>query len=106
MTVPEKKTQRVLDRTMTDDFLISPPPPPPPPPPPLPPVEKVIVNPVAPSKTVTKKPSSATMNTPPSVTSYSVASLQQHTNSFSEENFIRDGRLGKLFLAKLPDGKV
>lgn len=40
------------------------------------------------------------------VKSFSIASLQQYTNSFSEENIIRDSRFGKVYLAKLPDGEV
>jgi hypothetical protein len=40
------------------------------------------------------------------VKSYSVASLQQYTNSFSEQNLIRDSRFGRVYLAELPDGEV
>ena len=104
MVVPEKKKEHATDMTRSEELLM--PPLPPPPHPSSPPVEKVIVNPIAPSETITRTPSPATVNTPPSVASYSVASLQQYTNSFSEENVIRDGRVGKVFLAELPDGKV
>lgn len=43
---------------------------------------------------------------PTPVTSFSVASLQQYTNSFDEDNHIRDGTWGKVYLAELPNGKV
>ena len=43
---------------------------------------------------------------PTPVTSFSVASLQQYTNSFDEDNLIRDGTWGKVYLAELPNGKV
>uniref|UniRef100_A0A1D1XYD9 Protein STRUBBELIG-RECEPTOR FAMILY 3 n=2 Tax=Anthurium amnicola TaxID=1678845 RepID=A0A1D1XYD9_9ARAE len=46
------------------------------------------------------------LNPPTAVLSFSVGSLQQYTNSFSEENVIRDGRLGRVYQAKLPDGKL
>ncbi|KZV14534.1 protein STRUBBELIG-receptor FAMILY 3 [Dorcoceras hygrometricum] len=37
---------------------------------------------------------------------FTVASLQQCTNSFSQENLIGNGMLGTVFRAQLPDGKV
>ncbi|XP_039130998.1 protein STRUBBELIG-RECEPTOR FAMILY 3-like isoform X3 [Dioscorea cayenensis subsp. rotundata] len=43
---------------------------------------------------------------PTPVTSFSVASLQQYTNSFDEDNHIRDGTWGKVYLAELPNGKL
>ncbi|KAK9706660.1 hypothetical protein RND81_07G142800 [Saponaria officinalis] len=51
----------------------------------------------------------ATIPTPsfPSyVKSFTVASLQQYTNSFSQDNLIGDGTLGSVYRAELPDGKV
>ena len=75
-----------------------------PPPPPPPPVEKVIVEPKLPSKVTTVKPS--TKNLPIFAKSFTIASLQQYTNSFSEENRIGSGRLGTVYRAQLPDGKV
>jgi hypothetical protein len=90
-----------------------PPPPPPPPPSPLPPplppplappVEKVIVDPIVkPEKRVSTPPRAGPST---SATSFSVASLQQYTNSFGEQNLIRESRLGKVYLAELPKGKV
>lgn len=116
---PEKRKEHVinLERTESEIFAVAPPPPPPPPPPSTPPppsppprlpspppAEKVTVNPIVrPVKRV---------NTPPrtgpstSATSFSVASLQQYTNSFQEQNLIRESRLGKVYLAELPEGKV
>ena len=46
------------------------------------------------------------LSPPTSVTSFSVGSLQQYTNSFSQENILRDSMLGRVYYAKLPDGKV
>ncbi|KAJ6825505.1 protein STRUBBELIG-RECEPTOR FAMILY 3-like isoform X1 [Iris pallida] len=40
------------------------------------------------------------------VLSYSVASLQQYTNSFREENLISNVKLGKIYLGELSDGKL
>ncbi|KAK8989311.1 hypothetical protein V6N11_063743 [Hibiscus sabdariffa] len=40
------------------------------------------------------------------VSAFSIASLQQYTNSFSEENFIGEGMLGGVYRAELPDGKL
>ncbi|GJN32750.1 hypothetical protein PR202_gb21273 [Eleusine coracana subsp. coracana] len=40
------------------------------------------------------------------VKSFSIGSLQQYTNNFSEDNFIRDSRFGKVYLAELPDGEL
>ncbi|KAL0353106.1 UNVERIFIED_CONTAM: protein STRUBBELIG-RECEPTOR FAMILY 1 [Sesamum angustifolium] len=37
---------------------------------------------------------------------FTIASLQQYTNSFSQENFIGRGTLGTVYRAQLPDGKV
>ncbi|XP_076949126.1 protein STRUBBELIG-RECEPTOR FAMILY 3-like [Bidens hawaiensis] len=67
---------------------------PPPPPPPLTsqpinlPFEKVIVEPKV------------------SVRSYTIALLQQDTNSFSQDNFIGRGMLGSVHRAQLPNGKL
>ncbi|CAL0300872.1 unnamed protein product [Lupinus luteus] len=41
-----------------------------------------------------------------SITAYTVASLQQYTNSFSQENYIGEGTLGPVYRAELPDGKL
>ncbi|XP_074566803.1 protein STRUBBELIG-RECEPTOR FAMILY 3-like isoform X2 [Curcuma longa] len=84
-------------------LLLPPPPPPPPPPPQLPRVEKFVVKPIAPGRHV----STSQINIPPtSATSFSVAELQQYTNYFNEQNLVRDGMLGKVYLAELSDGKL
>ncbi|XP_073279904.1 protein STRUBBELIG-RECEPTOR FAMILY 3-like isoform X1 [Primulina huaijiensis] len=76
--------------------------PPPPPPQPFPP-QKVIVNPIAAVEATAEKP----MRLPAtSVKSYTIASLQQYTNSFSQENLVGGGMLGNVYRADLPDGKL
>ncbi|MFS7996492.1 putative protein kinase RLK-Pelle-LRR-V family [Helianthus anomalus] len=84
--------------------------PPPPPSPPAPqstsqpihlPFEKVIVEPTIPVEAVSK-PLLPHM----SVRSYTIASLQQYTNSFSQDNYIGRGMLGSVYRAQLPNGKL
>ncbi|KAL1327089.1 hypothetical protein HN51_037183 [Arachis hypogaea] len=41
-----------------------------------------------------------------SIRVYSVALLQQYTDSFSQENYIGEGTLGPLYKGELPDGKL
>ncbi|XP_010905426.1 protein STRUBBELIG-RECEPTOR FAMILY 3 isoform X6 [Elaeis guineensis] len=72
---------------------------------PPPPVEKVIVNPIAPAENI-ESPPPEQICPPTSAISFSVASLQQYTDSFTEESLIRESRLGKVYLAELPDGKL
>ncbi|KAL5793847.1 hypothetical protein ACOSP7_002441 [Xanthoceras sorbifolium] len=92
------------------DMMVMPPPPPPPPlptsppptPPPPPPPDKVIIKPVVPAEV---KPSTKTIPLT-SARSFTIASLQQYTNSFSQENFIGAGMLGSVYRAQLPDGKL
>lgn len=68
--------------------------------------EKVIRNPVVSAQpTVRKRPSERTVSSP-SVPFYSIASLQEFTNSFSPENFIGEGTLGSVYKAVLPDGRL
>ncbi|EEE66164.1 hypothetical protein OsJ_22241 [Oryza sativa Japonica Group] len=92
-----------LARTNSELFAVDPPPPPPPPFLPPFPVEKVTVNPVVPPEKRYISP--PRINKPTSATSFSVASLQQYTSSFREENLIRKSRLGKVYLAEFPEGK-
>ena len=103
---PEKRKEHVinLERTESEIFAAVPPPPPPPKLPSPPPVEKVTVNPIVRSEKRVSTPPRTGPST--SATSFSVASLQQYTNSFQEQNLIRESRLGKVYLAELPDGKV
>jgi hypothetical protein len=67
--------------------------------------EKVIVNPSVRTRKG-RVPSVGKVDLTSTVKSFSIGSLQQYTNSFSEENFIRDSRFGKVYLAELPDGEV
>ncbi|KAK1325160.1 Protein STRUBBELIG-RECEPTOR FAMILY 1 [Acorus calamus] len=69
------------------------------------PVGKVMVNPIVPLE---RKPESSpkNQNPPTSATSFSIASLQQYTENFREDNLIRDDRLGQVYRAELPDGKL
>lgn len=99
----EKQKKFAIDRV--DSGILTMPPPPPPPPPPPRRVEKIIANPITPAKSTATKPLIAS-NAPSGATSYSVASLQQYTNSFQEENLIKDGRLGKVYLGECADGKL
>ncbi|XP_019418905.1 PREDICTED: protein STRUBBELIG-RECEPTOR FAMILY 3-like isoform X2 [Lupinus angustifolius] len=69
-------------------------------PPPSPPTNipaEVIFNPPIPSKATEGHGS---------IMAYTVALLQQYTNSFSQENYIGEGTLGPVYRAELPDGKL
>ncbi|KAI6705046.1 hypothetical protein NL676_008008 [Syzygium grande] len=70
------------------------------------PDKKVIVNPVVSAQpTVLRRPSERAVSSP-SVPFYSIASLQEFTNSFSPENFVGEGTLGSVYKAMLPDGRL
>ncbi|KAJ0018880.1 hypothetical protein Pint_10699 [Pistacia integerrima] len=77
----------------------------PPPPFPLPLVEKVTVKPLAPAEVTRSDHPSTSLNSGSTIP-FTIATLQQCTNSFSEENFIGEGMLGSVYIAELPDGKV
>ncbi|PIA28931.1 hypothetical protein AQUCO_06500043v1 [Aquilegia coerulea] len=74
-------------------------------PPPLAPVENFNRIPVVPTVT-SGKPPIKSLNRPASLRTFTVASLQQYTNSFSEDNLIGGGTLGRVYRAELPDGKL
>lgn len=94
-----RKSNHEMDMTgMDEDFL------PPPPPPPFP-MPKVTVNPVVPAMVSTSRRPLKSVNAN-SVKVFTVAALQQYTNSFSQENFVGAGTLGSVYRAELPDGKV
>ena len=59
-----------------------------------------------PQKTAGKKPSSKKPKAPIAASMFSVADLQAATNSFSQENLIGEGVVGRVYRAELPDGKV
>lgn len=90
-----------IDMTDTDDDVL---PPPPPPPPPFS-TDSDIENSVVPTivSTAGRPMKSHNLN---SVRMYTVASLQQYTSSFSQENFLGEGMLGSVFRAELPYGEV
>jgi len=72
----------------------------------MPPVaEKITVERIVPPETI-QSMAPRHLNTQSSVSSFSVASLQQYTDSFTEENLISKDNLTKVYLAELPDGKV
>ncbi|XP_062096421.1 protein STRUBBELIG-RECEPTOR FAMILY 3-like [Humulus lupulus] len=88
-----------IDMTDTDDDILLPPPPPPFS------VENSGVIPGVPTTvtTVERPLQSQHLN---SVRVFTVASLQQYTTSFSQENFLGSGILGSVYKAELPDGKL
>lgn len=109
--VPKKDTSEINLSRIDIDLMEPPPPPPLPPPlpPPPPPLlssqERVIVKPIPPTdSTAMKFPHKPLPLT--SVKSYTIASLQQYTNSFSQDNLIGSGMLGTVYRAELPNGKV
>ncbi|XAR55470.1 Non-specific serine/threonine protein kinase [Bertholletia excelsa] len=112
MSALPKQDNHEIDMSRFDIDSLEPPLPPPPPPPstpppPLPPqFQEVIVEPIIPAAATTDTPSSRSPSPKISVKSYTIASLQQYTNSFSQENLIGEGMLGSVYRAELPDGKV
>ncbi|KAG6639717.1 protein STRUBBELIG-RECEPTOR FAMILY 3-like isoform X1 [Carya illinoinensis] len=94
------KNDHDIDMTSMDlDFL------PPPPPPPFFLSEEVNAKPMVSVEVTTSRHRSKGLNTS-SVEVFTVAWLQQHTNSFSPENFIGEGMLGSVYRAELPGGKL
>ncbi|RAL41793.1 hypothetical protein DM860_008975 [Cuscuta australis] len=79
--------------------------PPPQPPPPLLLEEKVIVQPIQRAEETVQKRSTRPLP-PTSAKTYTIASLQQYTNSFSPDNLIGTGTLGAVYKGELPDGKL
>ncbi|OMO65068.1 hypothetical protein COLO4_31543 [Corchorus olitorius] len=77
----------------------------PPLPPPLLPPEEVGVSPIQPAEINVGSRSSRGQSSC-STSVFTVASLQQYTNSFAEENFIGEGMLGSVYRGELPDGKL
>ena len=65
-----------------------------------PPAEKLTVD------RMSKNGSLNRMKSPITATSYTVASLQTATNSFSQEYLIGEGSLGRVYKAEFPNGKV
>ncbi|KAL2331733.1 hypothetical protein Fmac_019314 [Flemingia macrophylla] len=78
---------------------------PPPPPPPLS-DERVIVEPTSFHREAIINPPKKSPVPPTFAKTFSIASLQQYTNSFSQDNLIGLGMLGSVYRAELPDGKI
>lgn len=53
-----------------------------------------------------RKSTSKRAKSPITATTYSIADLQMATNSFSQENLIGEGALGRVYKAEFPDGKI
>ncbi|KAL6544716.1 hypothetical protein OROMI_023578 [Orobanche minor] len=53
-----------------------------------------------------KHGSSKRVMSPVTATSYAVAALQAATNSFSQENLVGEGSLGRVYRADFPNGKI
>ncbi|KAK6932769.1 Leucine-rich repeat-containing N-terminal, plant-type [Dillenia turbinata] len=66
-----------------------------------PPAEKLVVDRIA-----VKNGSVKRVKSPITATSYTVASLQTATNSFSQEFLIGEGSLGRVYRAEFPNGKT
>lgn len=66
-----------------------------------PPAEKLTVE-----RVQGKNGSVKRIKSPITATSYTVASLQTATNSFSQEFLIGEGSLGRVYKAEFPNGKV
>lgn len=96
--VARHRDEHEIDMPVSDEYIL--------PPPPLPPLnnpfEKVIIRPNVPPVRSRKQ----SMEKLSSVRTFSIASLQQYTNSFSQENLLGGGKLGTVYRAELPDGKV
>ncbi|KAL5775285.1 hypothetical protein ACOSP7_012842 [Xanthoceras sorbifolium] len=65
-----------------------------------PPIEKLVVD------RVSKNGSLKKVKSPVTATSYTVASLQTATNSFSQEYLIGEGSLGRVYRAEFSTGKI
>jgi len=72
----------------------------------IPPIKRVIAKATEPAEASLKRTTSKSHGPLTAVKHFTVASLQQHTNSFSHENLIGTGMLGSVYRAELPGGKV
>ncbi|XP_055801268.1 protein STRUBBELIG-RECEPTOR FAMILY 3-like isoform X2 [Solanum dulcamara] len=102
MSAVPKKDNSDINLSRVDIDLM---PPPPPPPPPTLPEERVIVKPIAAAEDTTMKPPTRPLPLT-SVKYYTIASLQQYTNSFSQDNLLGSGMLGSVYRVELPNGKL
>uniref|UniRef100_A0A803MZ23 Protein kinase domain-containing protein n=1 Tax=Chenopodium quinoa TaxID=63459 RepID=A0A803MZ23_CHEQI len=65
----------------------------------------IIVKPIGSTGSVAAKTSSRPLPMT-SVKSFTIASLQQYTNSFTQDNLLGNGMLGTVYRAELPNGKL
>lgn len=65
------------------------------------PSEKMVVD-----RMMGKNGSMKRVKSPITATSYTVAALQSASNSFSQENIIGEGSLGRVYKAEFPNGKI
>lgn len=72
----------------------------------IPPIKRVIAKATEPAEASLKRTTSKSHGPLTAVKHFTVASLQQHTNSFSHENLIGTGMLGSVYRAELPGGKL
>lgn len=70
---------------------------------PLLPAERIVAD---PTFTQLTPPSRNASKTVESAKFFTIASLQQCTNSFSQENLVGKGTLGSVYRGQLPDGNV
>nr|XP_043620937.1 protein STRUBBELIG-RECEPTOR FAMILY 3-like [Erigeron canadensis] len=96
-TVAKSKDDHVIDMTKVNANSLTPRALPPQPSP----RERVVVKPTA----VPTSSSQRTIRTVNSAKFFSIASLQEYTNSFSQENLIGSGMLATVYKAELPNGK-
>ncbi|EEF40901.1 lrr receptor-linked protein kinase, putative [Ricinus communis] len=61
---------------------------------------------VVPAEIYTRSSSTKNLKSSSSLRVFTIATLQQYTNSFSEENFVGEGTLGSVYKAELPDRKL
>ncbi|ESQ55142.1 hypothetical protein EUTSA_v10024563mg [Eutrema salsugineum] len=85
--IPEVQEQRVKSVASVADLKSSP-------------AEKVTVD------RVMKNESISRIRSPITASQYTVSSLQVATNSFSQENIIGEGSLGRVYRAEFPHGKI
>ncbi|XP_071697248.1 protein STRUBBELIG-RECEPTOR FAMILY 1-like isoform X2 [Rutidosis leptorrhynchoides] len=64
--------------------------------------ERVVVKPIAVPTTTSRRTTTSVGSTK----FFSIASLQEYTNSFSQENLVGNGMLATVYKAVLPDGKL
>ncbi|KAD2047916.1 hypothetical protein E3N88_41957 [Mikania micrantha] len=96
--ISKSKEDHVIDITKANASSFSTPSLPPQPPP----CERVNAKPI----TVPPTTSHRTLRTLNSAKFFSIASLQEYTNSFSQENLVGSGMLATVYKAELPNGKL